>query len=500
MATNYDEEQLLRSVAWQNAQTIRLVRRRAEEASRQQSEWLRVTLASIGDGVISTDADGRITFMNAVAESLTGWPQHDALGQPLDAAFRIIHEQTREHVENPVMRVLREGAIVGMADNTMLMARDGAERPIDDSAAPIRDEQGRLAGCVLVFRDVSQRRRAENDLRRSERELADFFENASIGLHWVGPNGIILRVNQAELDLLGYTREEYVGRHIAEFHVDQPVIDAILERLQSGETLRDWPARLRCKDGSVRDVLINSSALFEGGTFVHSRCFTLDVTERKHGERLLTEASHRKDEFIATLSHELRNPLAPIRNAVKILKSVASDDPKLEWCRNLIDQEVGYMSRLMEDLLDVGRITTRRLELRKESVDLATVIQHAIALSQPLIDSGSHKLVIDLPRQPVWLHGDPARLTQVFANLLNNAAKFTGRNGEIRLRAELAGGRADAAELFMPKLQSFNVSTADPINLGEVIVAVEDSGIGIAPDMLPHVFDMFFQAHSGKDR
>ena len=183
MATNYDEEQLLRSVAWQNAQTIRLVRRRAEEASRQQSEWLRVTLASIGDGVISTDADGRITFMNAVAESLTGWPQHDALGQPLDAAFRIIHEQTREHVENPVMRVLREGAIVGMADNTMLMARDGAERPIDDSAAPIRDEQGRLAGCVLVFRDVSQRRRAENDLRRSERELADFFENASIGLH-----------------------------------------------------------------------------------------------------------------------------------------------------------------------------------------------------------------------------------------------------------------------------------------------------------------------------
>ena len=135
--------------------------------------------------------------MNAVAESLTGWPQHDALGQPLDAAFRIIHERTRERVESPVMRVLREGAIVGMADNTMLMARDGAERPIDDSAAPIRDEQGRLAGCVLVFRDVSQRRRAENDLRRSERELADFFENASIGLHWVGPNGIILQRNRA---------------------------------------------------------------------------------------------------------------------------------------------------------------------------------------------------------------------------------------------------------------------------------------------------------------
>jgi len=495
-----NEEQLLHSVALQNAQSIRLVRRRAEEALRKQSEWLRVTLASIGDGVISTDADGRITFMNAMAESLTGWRQDDALGQPLDAAFRSINEQTREHVENPVTRVLRAVATVGEVDPTVLVRRDGSERAIDHSAAPIHDEHGRVIGCVLVFRDVSERRRAENDLRRSERELADFFDNANIGLHWVGANGIILRVNQAELDLLGYAREEYVGRPIAEFYVDRPVIDAILRRLARGETLREYPARICCKDGSVRDVLINSSGYFENGRFIHSRCFTLDVTERKRAEQELADANRRKDDFIATLSHELRNPLAPIRNAVKILKSFSAGQPELEWCRNLIDQEVGHMSRLMEDLLDVSRITRNRLELRKQSVELHDVIEHSVALSQHLIDSGAHKLSIKLPQQPVRLDCDSARLTQVFANLLNNAAKFTQRNGEIHVRAQVTAADAGSDEPKNENFGSADESRDESHNSRQVVVSVEDSGIGIAPEMLPHLFDMFFQADSGKER
>jgi PAS domain S-box-containing protein len=501
MASTDNEEQLLHSVARQNAQSIRVVRRRAEEALRKQSEWLRVTLASIGDGVISTDADGRITFMNAVAESLTGWRQDDVLGQPLDGAFRIINEQTREQTESPLTRVLRDGAITGLTQHTVLVGRDGSERPIDDSAAPIRDEDGHLIGCVLVFRDVSERRRAENDLHRSERELADFFDNANVGLHWVGADGIILRVNQAELDLLGYAREEYVGRPIAEFHVDRSVIDAILRRLACGDTLREYPARLRCKDGSVRDVLINTSGYFENGRFIHSRCFTLDITQRKQAEEELADANRRKDDFIATLSHELRNPLAPIRNAVRILKSFSAGQPKLEWCRNLIDQEVSHMSRLMEDLLDVSRITRSKLELRKQSVELHDVIEHSVALSQPLIESGGHKLSIELPPKPLRLNGDSARLNQVFANLLNNAAKFTQRNGDIHLRAELTATGAGSDESKTEKIGSADESMeAAHLNSHQVVVSVEDSGIGIAPEMLPHIFDMFFQADSGKER
>ena len=370
MAERDHEEARLRSVALQNARSIRLARRRAEEALRKQSEWLQVTLSSIGDGVISTDAEGRVSFMNGVAESLTGWTRKDAMGQSLDDVFRIVNESIRESVENPAKRVLREGAIVGLANHTILIAKDGTERPIDDSAAPIYDEKRRIAGCVLVFRDVTERRRAESNLRRSERELADFFDNANIGLHWVGPDGVILRVNQAELDLLGYERDEYVGRHIAEFHVEKPVIGAILARLTNGEAVRECPARLRRKDGSICNVLINSSALFEDGKFIHSRCFTQDITQLKRAEQELADLSRRKDEFLTTLSHELRNPLAPIRNAVQILKTVDSTEPKLRWCRDLIDQQVNLMSQLMEDLLDVSRVMTERLPLRKQLVEL----------------------------------------------------------------------------------------------------------------------------------
>jgi PAS domain S-box-containing protein len=167
MTIQDDEEDRLRSVARQNAQSIQLARLRAEEALRQQSEWLRVTLSSIGDAVISTDADGRVTFMNAVAESLTSWPQQEAIGHPLSEVFHIINEQSRQPVESPALRALREGTIVGLANHTILIAKDGTEWPIDDSAAPIRNEQGEVGGVVLVFREISARKR--EDAAQAER-------------------------------------------------------------------------------------------------------------------------------------------------------------------------------------------------------------------------------------------------------------------------------------------------------------------------------------------
>lgn len=166
MSTKDDEEQLLRSVVQQNAQSIHLARRRAEEALRKQSDWLRVTLSSIGDGVITTDVEGRVTFMNQVAESLTGWIQAEAMGHSLTDIFQIVNEQSRQPVENPALRALNAGTIVGLANHTVVIAKDGTEWPIDDSAAPIRNEQGEVVGAVLVFRDISERKRLEQ-----EREL-----------------------------------------------------------------------------------------------------------------------------------------------------------------------------------------------------------------------------------------------------------------------------------------------------------------------------------------
>ena len=167
-------EELLRSVALRNARSIHLARQRAEEALARQSELLRITLASIGDAVISTDAEGRVTFLNGVAETLTGWTHADALGRPLPDVFRIINEATRLPVESPALRALREGTIVGLANHTILIAADGTERPIDDSAAPMRDATGSILGTVLVFRDVTDRRRVEDELREADRRKDEF--------------------------------------------------------------------------------------------------------------------------------------------------------------------------------------------------------------------------------------------------------------------------------------------------------------------------------------
>ena len=159
-----------------------------------------------------------------------------------------------------------------------------------EADADLLEMMGTVAGSVGQF---IERKTAEGELRRSEQELADFFENATIGLHWVGPDGTIQRANQAELDMLGYSREEYVGRPIADFHVDEEVICDILERLQAGENLVEYPARLRCKDGSIKEVLIDSNVLWRDGEFVHTRCFTRDITERKQAEAKAREQEQR---------------------------------------------------------------------------------------------------------------------------------------------------------------------------------------------------------------
>ena len=211
------------------------------EAAAEQREALRVTLASIGDGVITTDERGRVEFVNDVAAQLIGWSRDDAAGRPLGEIFRIVNEDTREQVDSPVEKVIKLGQVVGLANHTVLIGRDGSERPIDDSAAPILDASGHIVGVVLVFRDVAVRREAEERLARSERELVDFFENATVGMHWLGPDGRIIRVNRAELQMLGYRAEEVVGHNIVEFHADRDAAGAIFDCLTAGEDLHERP-------------------------------------------------------------------------------------------------------------------------------------------------------------------------------------------------------------------------------------------------------------------
>jgi PAS domain S-box-containing protein len=322
--------------------------------------------------------------------------------------------------------------------------------------------------------EIEHRAEAQKALAKRERELADFFENATEGLHKVGADGTILWANKAEYDSLGYPAEEYIGHSITEFHVDAHVIADILQKLQTGQTLENLAARLRCKNGSIKQVLINSNACFENGEFAYTRCFTRDVTDQWQAEQALREADLRKDAFLATLAHELRNPLAPIGNALELLRVNQADEPAAMEAIEIMERQLRQLTRLVDDLLDISRITRDKIELRKETIELTSVIQNAIETSRPLIDSAGHELIVKLPTRPLFVRADAARMAQVFSNLLNNSAKYTQRGGQIEIDAQ---------------------QIAD-----EAVVTVRDNGMGISCEALAYVFDMFRQVDGSLER
>jgi PAS domain S-box-containing protein len=204
--------------------------REAQERLRVQGEWLRVTLGSIGDAVIATDTEGRVTFLNSVAQELTGWTPVDAQGQPLAQVFAIIHEHTRQPVANPVEKVLRDGVIVGLGNHTVLIARDGTERPIDDSAAPIRDAAGEMIGVVLIFRDVTEQRRADRKVRQSEARKSAILDTALDCIITMDHDGRVAEFNPAAERTFGHRRERVIGRELA----DLIIPPSLRERHQRG--------------------------------------------------------------------------------------------------------------------------------------------------------------------------------------------------------------------------------------------------------------------------
>ncbi len=255
-------------------------RKEAELAARH----LAAIVASSNDAIIGKTLDGTITSWNAAAERIYGYRAEEVLGRTIDL---IVPPDRREELQ-AIFESLERGERVDSFE-TVRLTRDGRRIGISLTVSPICDGTGRVVGASAVARDVTTRTRMAKQLRQREQQLTDFVENAPIGLHWVGPDGIIQWANRAQLDLLGYAREEYVGQHIGTFHVDRETIKDIHRRLLAGETLHNVEARLRCKDGSIRQVLINSSVYREGGAFVHTRCFLLDVTERKQSQEALLE-------------------------------------------------------------------------------------------------------------------------------------------------------------------------------------------------------------------
>jgi PAS domain S-box-containing protein len=454
--------------------------RRAADLVRQEREWFEVTLLGIGDGVIATDSRGRVILLNPVAQELTGWSQNEAAGRPVEEVFRIVNEQTRRPVESPVARVIREGVIQGLANHTTLLARDGSERPIDDSGGPIRGTAGTVLGAVLVFRDISARRQREEALREAGRrrdealaQLDSLLANAPVGFAFYDRELRYVRINDFLAALNGVPAAAHLGRCIHEIvpavaATVQPVLEEVFrtDRAVTGlEVTGETPAApglRRTWLAAFYPVPVGpDKPRWVGGV-------VLEITERKKLEAELVEADRRKDEFLAMLGHELRNPLAAIRNALEVARLPGAGEAAAGQMAAIVERQVGNLVRLVDDLLDISRISRGKIELRRQSVDLAAVVGRAVEAARPFLDERQHDLEVVPPAGPLRLEGDPVRLEQVFANLLNNAVKYTPPGGRIRVAV---GREGDAA-----------------------VVRVADTGIGIRPEMLPRIFDVFQQA------
>jgi diguanylate cyclase (GGDEF)-like protein/PAS domain S-box-containing protein len=283
---------------------IGMAMRRAQSDASERRELLEITLRSIGDAVITTDVEGRVTYLNAVAESLTGWTNEDAKGRPLDSVFRIVNEESRRPVENPAIHALREGAVVGLANHSVLIARNGIERPIDDSAAPIKDERGRVSGCVLVFRDISERRnweKTEAQRLQSARLLASIVESSQDAIISKSLQGIIQSWNSGAERLFGYSANEAVGRHISLIIPPDRAAeeDEIVARLKAGQRVEHFETeRLRSDGRPVRVSLTVSPISDDAGNVVGASKIARDVTRQRdieRRERLLLERLARTD-------------------------------------------------------------------------------------------------------------------------------------------------------------------------------------------------------------
>src|SRR5919108_878583 len=416
-------------------------RRHADREVWESRERLRITLASIGDAVVTTDDAGRVNYVNPAAEKLLSYSSEQAADKQLAEVFNIVNEFTRQGAENPVERVLRDGRIVGLANHTLLLRADGVEIPIDDSAAPIRDQDGQVAGVVLVFRDISERRRAE----KSQATLAAIVESSEDAIVSKDLDGRIVTWNPGAERLFGYLEDEAVGRPITLIIPPDRLEEeaSILARIRRGDRVDHYETVRVRKDGRQIDISLTLSPVkAQDGTVIGASKIARDITERKRMERQLQEADGQKDNFIAILAHELRNPLNPIFNAAKLLEIERPDDRQVLEYSSLIEKEVRQITRLLDDLLDMSRITQGKLSLQKKLIDLASAVNDAIQTSRPVIEEAGHRLTIQLPGKALIMHADPDRLVQVFSNLLNNAAKFTDVGGDINVIVEAQDSQA----------------------------------------------------------
>ena len=466
----------------------RLQRIRTDEVLRESEARYRTLFSSIDEGFCVIEmifdeheraVDYRFLEMNPTFERQTG--MRDVVGKLISELVPDLERQWFEMYG----RVALTGEPVRVIDEVR-----GLGRWLDIYACRFGPPEGRKV--AVVFSDITERRKAEDALRLSEERFRALFDRGPIAMYSCDTTGVIRQFNPSAVELWGKrpqsgeTDEEFCGAFKFFLPSGERVLyrDTLMSQVLRGElaSANNSEIIIERLDGVRLTVITNIVPFFDDRSVVTGamNCF-YDITERSRLERktqeqaaALGDLDRRKDEFLAMLSHELRNPLAPIFNAVHILRLNKNEDPVQQQARGIIERQVGQLKHLVDDLLEISRVTTGRVQLRQERVLVCGIVERAIETAQPLIKQRLHELTVTQPSHDVWLFADAARMEQVIVNLLTNAAKYTDEGGQITLTI---------------------VQEGDTVSL-----RVCDSGIGIAPELLPHVFDLFTQADRSLDR
>ncbi|MBI3478949.1 MAG: PAS domain S-box protein [Nitrosomonadales bacterium] len=462
-------------------------------------ERLAVTLNSIGDAVIATDAEARVTLLNPLAEQLTGWTQAEAAGHSVDEIFRIINQATRLPATIPVMETLARGTIQGLANHTVLVARDGSECSIADSCAPIRDRDGQVIGAVLIFRDVTKEYAVQKALRNQHFYTRSLIESNIDALITTDPSGIITDVNQQMEALTGCTQAELIGVPFKDYFTDPERAEAGIKRVLSEKRVLDYELTACARNGKKTEVSYNATTFYDQdgklqGVFAAAR----DITERKRMDQILQQnhielgnakfvaekANLAKSIFLSRMSHELRTPLNAILGFAQLLEG-GLPPPTDNQTRRLhqITKAGWYLLELINEILDLAMIESGKLSLSREAVSLIDVMLECQAMIEP--QAQTHDIHIHfLPFDHTWFaYADRTRVKQVLINLLSNAIKYNREHGTVEVKCIESGperirisikdsGMGLPSEKLVQLFQPFN-------RLGQESGAEEGTGIGL---------------------
>lgn len=480
LSTDITEMKKVEQVLKHEGETLEVDLSVKTEKLYREKEQLRVTLGAIGDGVIATDVEGNVTFINKAALNLTGHSEKNAIGRPLSEVFHIINSRTRKPCPNPVDTALKRGRKVELANHTVLISRTGQEYIIADSGSPIRSRDGEILGVILVFRDNTKKHKLERSLIENENRYRQLFEKIKDTVYFTSLNGDIKHLNQAGLKLLGIKKGELPSLKTKEFYINPEDQHNFMETVRKKGWIKNQPVKLKAKNGRILSCLDTATTWEDSsGNIIGFKGFLKDMTEWQRMQDELHIALNRaqrteqvKSHFLANISHEIRTPLNAISGFTDIIKAKLDTvfDEETAGFFNIIQTSSDRLLKSVHKILDIADIKSQSVKLDTKGFDLVKQIKKIISDLENQATRKHLKLNLKTGLATAWIRADQSHVNAAVFHLIENAIKFTEQGGiEITLKPEKK----------------------------KYCLTIKDTGVGISGDYLNNIYEIFSQESTG---